>query len=256
MKKPVSILLVLFMVYSLMIPAYAEGTISRAGIEQEDTVLNYARSLDGIDGLTFDKGSYSNSVYYLQYLLSNLGYLDPSGIDGDYGKNTANAIASFQNDEGLKETGYADVATQFLLTVKSPYADFLEKTDTVTISSNNYAVILWNDGTVYIGSVDKANQMVEGTYIYQTGDYYAGTFSNGLRSGNGTAHFANGDVYVGQWNQDKMHGNGKYYYGGLNSRETYDGNWVNNKMDGYGTYTLSNGTKVTGTWKNNKHISW
>ena len=165
-------------------------------------------------------------------------------------------MGSFQREAGLNVTDIANVATQFLLTVKSPYASITETTKSVIISSNNYAIILWNDGTIYIGLIYTNNQMREGTYIYQDNIYYAGEFQNNIRSGKGIAHYANGDIYDGQWDNDMMNGQGIYYFGGANATEKYSGHWGNNTMDGAGTYTLSNGSQVTGSWKNNKHISW
>ena len=245
----------LILALSSPIPSVEDEAASRISLTEDDPILNFARKLDGIDGLTFDKGSRNRSVYYIQSLLANLGYLS-SSIDGDYGNLTKDAITAFQKDEGLTETEYADIATQFLLVARSPKREVIQNAETVVITSDNYAIILWVDGTLYVGSVESGDQLVEGTYFYPSGDYYAGGFSSGMRSGDGIAHYANGDIYVGQWSQDKMNGSGKYFFGGYYSPETYEGNWTNNKMDGSGTYTLANGTVITGTWKNNKHVSW
>jgi len=40
--------------------------------------------------------------------------LDPGGVDGIYGANTAAAVAAFQANEGLPQTGNADGPTSVL----------------------------------------------------------------------------------------------------------------------------------------------
>ena len=59
-------------------------------------------------------GSKGDAVIALQQALISRGYLSGSA-DGDYGKKTATAVASFQKDNGIPETGVADEATQALL---------------------------------------------------------------------------------------------------------------------------------------------
>ena len=231
-------------------------TIERSTSAGDDPILSFAGTLEGIDGLTYSRGNRGDTVSSLQTLLSNLDYLESSDVDGKYGKHTAEAITAFQQAEGLEETGEADLSTQFLLIARSPKREITQKTNTVIISSDQNAIIIWMDGSLFVGTIKAGDQLDEGTYIYLSGDYYAGSFQKGKRSGMGTAHFANGDVYEGNWANDMMNGIGKYYFGGICSAETYEGNWVDNRMEGKGTYTLANGQIITGTWKNNKHISW
>ena len=256
MKRTIGFFIIICILLSILTPVFAASHFSFNISSDSKSLLENAKSLESIEGLTYKSGDRCDPIYYLQYLLYNCGYLTIDGIDGDFGKKTTTAVENFQKDEGLKKTGYLDLPTQFLLTVKSPQTE-ITKTDNSTIYfSNNYAVICWENEALYIGYAYQGGQMIEGTYLLESGSYYAGSFSNNKRQGNGTAYFSNGDVYIGQWFQDKMHGQGKYYFGGLKSKETYEGNWVNNTMDGNGTYILSNGTKVTGTWGNNKHVGW
>lgn len=58
---------------------------------------------DSADGVAY--------IVYLQIRLNELGYL-MSSADGVYGKSTEAAVAAFQRNNGLPETGVADVATQ------------------------------------------------------------------------------------------------------------------------------------------------
>ena len=90
---------------------------------------------------------------------------------------------------------------------------------------------------------------------YVNGEYYAGSYKNNLRSGQGTAHFPNGDIYIGQWDKDSMNGKGTYYFGGKNSKTYYEGEMSKNEMTGKGTY-WNNGTAITGTFIQNRHVHW
>lgn len=54
-------------------------------------------------------GKYDN-VLQLQKLLTTLGFM-PGKIDGEYGNNTASAVAGFQNTYGIKATGILDENT-------------------------------------------------------------------------------------------------------------------------------------------------
>ena len=63
---------------------------------------------------TLEIGSRGDAVVELQRYLIALGHLD-GAADGIYGKGTAGGVRSFQNAEGLEETGIADSETQELL---------------------------------------------------------------------------------------------------------------------------------------------
>jgi hypothetical protein len=58
-----------------------------------------------------DEGYGDRSVVRIQRWLSQLGYLDPYGVDGEYGPMTADAVRRFQRDAGLPATGEVDDAT-------------------------------------------------------------------------------------------------------------------------------------------------
>lgn len=60
------------------------------------------------------QGSSGEDVKALQEQLIELGYLNGSA-DGIYGQNTANAVMSFQEDNGLLVNGIANIETQTAL---------------------------------------------------------------------------------------------------------------------------------------------
>ena len=60
-----------------------------------------------------------NTVYEAQKKLNELEY-DAGKPDGIWGKKTAEAVKSFQRDEGLPETGQLDELTKFRLNAKKP----------------------------------------------------------------------------------------------------------------------------------------
>ena len=66
-----------------------------------------------VDYRTIHKGEYSWMVVLLQNKLRDLGYLVMEGSStGYYGDQTAEAVASFQEDYGLTSDGTADSKTQ------------------------------------------------------------------------------------------------------------------------------------------------
>lgn len=60
------------------------------------------------------KGMSGDAVKVLQQALKELGFLSGSA-DGEYGAKTAEAVAAFQEKNGLNDSGYADAATQQML---------------------------------------------------------------------------------------------------------------------------------------------
>lgn len=94
MKRIIALALVLILAVFTAIPAYATS--------DKDTGKTYE---------TLQKGSRGQAVVELQKRLIDLKYLSGSA-DGDYGQNTASAVASFQYTAGLERTGIADNETQ------------------------------------------------------------------------------------------------------------------------------------------------
>ncbi|MCI8361539.1 MAG: N-acetylmuramoyl-L-alanine amidase [Clostridiales bacterium] len=59
------------------------------------------------------KGSKGDGVRWVQWMLRQAGYdIGPTGIDGDCGKNTVNAITRFQRDHGLAADGICGLKTR------------------------------------------------------------------------------------------------------------------------------------------------
>ena len=59
-------------------------------------------------------------VEAVQQSLRDAGYYRDAPVDGLWGRVSKNAIASFQNDKGLKVTGYPDRETRERLGVRFP----------------------------------------------------------------------------------------------------------------------------------------
>jgi len=87
---------------------------------------------------TLRRGSKGAEVIECQSDLDKLGYdLGPCGIDGDYGRATADAVRAFQKDHGLVVDGICGPATWAAL--DQAVADLpTEKTYSVIISNLNY----------------------------------------------------------------------------------------------------------------------
>ncbi len=63
-------------------------------------------------GVVMNAHSFGKKVEDLQTMLSALGYLDPSRVDGNYGALTAQAVRDFQMATGREPTGIANHHTQ------------------------------------------------------------------------------------------------------------------------------------------------
>ena len=83
------------------------GAVTWSQLDEADGSFPYG-------GVDLIKGASGNPVRHLQRLLFAVGS-DPGGIDGIYGNQTAAAVAAFQANEGLPQTGNADGQTRILL---------------------------------------------------------------------------------------------------------------------------------------------
>lgn len=265
MKKSVLVSLILALILALSMPGLAVAADKDAILSASQELISstdrfkgiddFVEALDQLEGLTLQNGSRGNYVAAIQTLLIEHGYLAKGENDGIYGKKTASAVSEFQQAAGLKPTGIATVATQFMMIITD--SEFEKNENEVYIAQiDNYAVAVWPDYSFFIGLLEQDGDLDYGTYYFVTGDYYAGDFKDDYRQGTGTAYYANGDIYIGDWVDDAMCGEGIYYYGGMNTGEYYDGQWNDNMMNGKGTYVTASGEKITGTWKNNQHKGW
>lgn len=97
-------------------------------VEPESTPIPHDPHESGFTAL--EKGMTGSSVQRLQIRLNELGYLNDRA-DGIYGKNTANAVMSFQLKVGMAPTGIADHAMQTALYAPdAPRADAARPTAT------------------------------------------------------------------------------------------------------------------------------
>ena len=117
MKKWISLLLALAMICTAAAAAFAE-----ADEDGDDSVQIPVDAPDEENGeeageekelRTLQAGDEGDDVLFLQMRLKNLKYFEGEA-DGKYGKDTQNAVLSFQEDNlnrGLEATGIADIAT-------------------------------------------------------------------------------------------------------------------------------------------------
>ncbi len=102
-------------------------------------------------------GSYGAEVTALQKRLTELGY-STNGIDGSFGDGTKNALLSFQQRNGLTETGIADAETQKVLYSDDAVAIYIPPIEITKVSYSrnnyNYTVYWKNNLSVPVDSVD------------------------------------------------------------------------------------------------------
>ena len=70
---------------------------------------------------TVRQGDKGDGVKWVQWYLYKLGYLTSSGLDGDFGPTTLNAVKAFQSDKGLTVDGLVGSGTRSAL--KTAYAN-------------------------------------------------------------------------------------------------------------------------------------
>lgn len=106
-------------------------------------------------------------------------------------------------------------------------------------------------GDVFTGYFENNLKVGKGKITYKKGGFYHGFFKSGMREGEGTFKYANGDIYSGMWKAGKKHGKGTYVF----SKTKYElkGEWNDGQMT-TGTWSLTNGTKYLGNFKNQKPV--
>ena len=120
MKKWISLLLTFTMIFAAAVAVFAEEDV-----DGDDSVQIPMEIGDGEDDeetgeekelRMLQAGDEGDDVLFLQMRLKNLRYFEGEA-DGKYGKDTQDAVLSFQEDNrnrGLEATGTADIATQIL----------------------------------------------------------------------------------------------------------------------------------------------
>lgn len=82
------------------------GELKNVSYSPSEAPKTPSESKDDKSYPTLRRGSKGTFVSLLQSMLVNKGYnIGPSGIDGDYGKNTENAVKLFQKNNGLTQDG-------------------------------------------------------------------------------------------------------------------------------------------------------
>ena len=80
----------------------------------EETILGYGTVFDLAD-LVIKSGCEGRKVTRLQQMLNDVGLLADQYVTGTYGTHTAEAIRSFQKEQGIEQTGVAGQQTQLAL---------------------------------------------------------------------------------------------------------------------------------------------
>lgn len=94
----------------------APSSVQRQTYDLTNTrILGYGTVHDAADW-TMRGGCVGEKVRQLQETLVYLGYLPEGSADGVYGNATAEAIRLIQQEEGIKQTGIANIGTQQAIT--------------------------------------------------------------------------------------------------------------------------------------------
>lgn len=78
------------------------------------SILGYGTVYDVAD-ITMTFGCQGEKVRLLQEKLAYLGFLDPSLVTGRFGDSTVEAVRAYQEKNGLRANGIANMSTQLLL---------------------------------------------------------------------------------------------------------------------------------------------
>ena len=98
-----------------VIEGNAPNTVQRNTYSLTDSrILGWGTVHDMAD-VYMGPGNKGEKVRQLQERLRYLGYLEDGGTEGTYGSGTQNAVRAFQQANGLRVTGRADMATQKLM---------------------------------------------------------------------------------------------------------------------------------------------
>lgn len=112
---------------------------------------------------------------------------------------------------------------------------------------NGKGMLIKDNLEVYKGRFRKG-ELSKGTLQTPSGYSYKGEFKNFLQTGHGEERKSDGSVYVGAFAEGVRHGLGKVVF--------QDKSWFDGRFDGgnrvEGVFMFSNGSKYTGTWKQNK----
>ncbi len=102
-----------------------------------------------------------------------------------------------------------------------------------------------DDGSTYVGTVEKGRMHGKGRFDNGAGLIYDGEWVHGKRHGRGTETRPDGSRYVGEWFEGKRSGSGRETWpdGGY-----HDGEWELNQPQGPGLRRSADGIEITGTF--------
>eukprot|EP00741_Cyanophora_paradoxa_P025073 tig00000342_g24201.t1 len=106
--------------------------------------------------------------------------------------------------------------------------------------------IYYNDGSVYVGFVQKGSREGTGEMVYAGGGKYVGEWRTNVRDGTGRMEHANGTKYFGTWSRDAMHGKGTLEF---RDGRKYEGGMQDNQPSGIGFLTYPDGSKYEGQFR-------
>ena len=109
------------------------------------------------------------------------------------------------------------------------------------------SILIFQDGTKYIGEIHNNKITGTGKYIFPTGATYVGSLYNGLRDGYGIYKSLDGTSYEGYWKNGLK--NGKGIMKRLSME--YNGEWLNGNIHGLGKLKWDNGNIYEGYFNNN-----
>ena len=106
-------------------------------------------------------------------------------------------------------------------------------------------VLMYEDGSVYMGSGHNNIPSGYGTMQYANGDSYTGDFLNGKFNGCGEHQSGTSGRYVGEWHNGLRKGHGRWE--GPNG-EIYEGTFARDVYHGKGTLYVDNKLRYRGEW--------
>jgi hypothetical protein len=106
---------------------------------------------------------------------------------------------------------------------------------------------VWDDGTVFEGSLEFGRFHGTGRLVHVNGDYYEGLWENGEANGYGKWVSFEGDGYDGKWKDSRPSGMGQYDWA---NGSRYTGNFMGGSRMGQGELVVPGKFMYTGEFNN------
>ena len=119
-----------------------------------------------------------------------------------------------------------------------------------------YYKVVYSNGDVYEGGLDRLLKSGYGSLKLANGDVYEGGFSYDTPWGEGSYTYFNGDVYQGSFYNGKKSGEGVYVWAAVEgeSQRRYEGGFYNDMRNGYGIYHYADGSIYQGDFVNDLKV--